>query len=795
MSPRLVSAMSQKAVGLRQNVICVSLTGNDSNPGSITAPLRSITAAQAAVRRLKGTAAGSITVYFRSGTYYLPETVVFAPEDSGEPEAPITYAAFPDENVVLSGGTRLHLNWSPYRDGIMIAKVPPGTRTDQLFINGKRQILARYPNYDPHARLNGWSPDAISRDRVGRWRDPRGGYVHGLNEPMWGSLSYVITGKNADGDVVLEGGWQQNGPNQLNTKYRYVENIFEELDAPGEWFLNEETSSLYYYPTKGLDLQNAVVETVRLKHLVEFQGTPGQPVKAIELQGLTFKECLHTFMESREPLLRSDWRIYRGGAVFLTGTEDCRITDCFLDQLGGNAIFASGYNRRLLISGCHIAGAGASGICFVGSPAAVRSPLFDPRATQTFAEIDKTPGPRSNEYPKECTVEDALIYQTGRIEKQTSPIEISMSESITIRHCSLYDVPRAGINIGDGTWGGHHIDFCDVFDTVKETSDHGSFNSWGRDRWWRLKEGKPDTFMASNQGSLPVLDAIGPTLLSNSRWRCDHGWDIDLDDGSTNYQIRNNLCLNGGIKLREGFYRVCENNVMVNNTLHAHVWFLDSEDVVRNNIVFAPYQPIEMRSWGEDIDFNFLQDPKAKQPSPATALQKLTGQDEHSVCGNAQFRNPDSGDYTVLPDSPARQIGFLNFDMDQFGVQRPALRRIARQPVLPGSAASTSMTLQHNRSRKSALWEGATVRNLVGLDEMSAMGAPGESGVVVVSVPAGSAAARSGFAEGDLILKFGRDKVDTVQDLLSDTARLHKGQFGELTVLRNYDTVIVPLEK
>ena len=60
-----------------------------------------------------------------------------------------------------------------------------------------------------------------------------------------------------------------------------------------------------------------------------------------------------------------------------------------------------------------------------------------------------------------------------------------MAQGITVRHCSIYDVPRAGINIGDGCWGGHVIEFCDVFDTVQETGDHGTFNSWGRDRFWR----------------------------------------------------------------------------------------------------------------------------------------------------------------------------------------------------------------------------------------------------------------------------------------------------------------------
>ena len=56
-----------------------------------------------------------------------------------------------------------------------------------------------------------------------------------------------------------------------------------------------------------------------------------------------------------------------------------------------------------------------------------------------------------------------------------------------------------------------------------------------------------------------------PSSCANNRWRCDHGWDIDLDDGSSNYIITNNLCLRGGIKNREGYGRVVENNIMVKN--------------------------------------------------------------------------------------------------------------------------------------------------------------------------------------------------------------------------------------
>jgi hypothetical protein len=765
--------------------IFVSPNGDDLNPGTALEPLRTFHAAQLAARELKKQRSGELSVYFRAGTYYLPETAVFTSADSGTAQAPVVYTSYPGEHVVLSGGSRIEPHWTLFRDGIMQTPVPPGTQTDQLFVNGKRQILARYPNYEPHAKyLNGWAEDAVSPERVRRWADPRGGYIHALHEYLWGSLHYEITGKDADGHLTYEGGWQTNRPAPMHKQYRYVENIFEELDAPGEWFLDRKKNILYYYPPKGLDLKNAVVEVVRLKHLVEMRGTAQSPVKWIELRNFTFRHTQRTFMETREPLLRGDWRIYRGGALFLAGTEDCRARDCMFDQLGGNCIFVSHYNRRFHAVRCHLAEACANGIAFVGDSDAVRSPLFSYDDRHTIDELDLIPGPKSDNYPKECTVEDCLIYRTGRVEKQTAAIEIDMAHRITVRHVSAYDVPRAGINIGDGCWGGHHIDFCDVFDTVMETGDHGSFNSWGRDRWWETKGIDVDALPVGKYAELPVLDMIDPTILSNSRWRCDHGWDIDLDDGSTNYHIYNNLCLNGGLKLREGFYRICENNVLVNNSLHAHVWFNDSHDVFRSNIVGAPYRPIRMREWTQQIDYNLLHDTNRKTPIPAKPLQDLSRHDEHSLETDARFVDPATGNYNVSPDSPALQLGFANFEMHAFGVQAPELKAIARTPELPSISRPKSVTLDSTRSPAVVLWEGAKVRNIVGLDEVSAAGTPGETGVTVLEAPPESAAAKAGLTSGDVILGFNNRSVKDTQDLLRYTKQAGRGTHASISILR-----------
>ena len=82
---------------------------------------------------------------------------------------------------------------------------------------------------------------------------------------MWGDFHYAITGKDAAGDVTYEGGWQNNRRMGMHDQYRFVENIFEELDAPGEWFLNEKTATLYFYPPAATDLRTATVEAVRLR--------------------------------------------------------------------------------------------------------------------------------------------------------------------------------------------------------------------------------------------------------------------------------------------------------------------------------------------------------------------------------------------------------------------------------------------------------------------------------------------------------------------------------------------------
>ena len=766
----------------------VSPTGDDANPGTLEKPFATLQRAQQAARQKRG------DVFLRGGTYYLSAPLVFTAQDSGAKDAPVVFQNYRGEKAIISGGSRLdHLDWQTLKNGILQAKVPTDLQTEEIFVNGERQILARYPNFDPKAQyFDGFAADAISPERVARWTNPAGGYYHAMHPALWGDFTWRITGKTTDGQVQFEGGWQNNRGAAAHDKIRFVENIFEELDAPGEWFLDANSHTLYFHPPAGLDLKKAVVEATRLRTLVEFRGGASHPVRWITLRGLVFRQAARTVMDTREPLLRSDWTIYRGGAVFFNGAEDCALEDSFIDQVGGNAVFVNNYNRRVVIRGTQIAKAGASGICFVGDPRAARSPLFNYDQVQQLAVIDHTPGPMSNNYPADCLVDDCLIHLTGRVEKQSAGVEIDLAQNITVRHCSIYDLPRAGINIGDGCWGGHLIEFCDIFDTVKETGDHGSFNSWGRDRFWRPNIDEVNAWVMQAP-ELPLLDAVKPIVLANNRWRCDHGWDIDLDDGSSNYVIRNNLCLHGGIKNREGFRRVVENNILVNGGYDPHVWYSKSGDVFRHNIVWTAYRPANMPPppWGAEMDFNLMQDFGAVTSAPATQLRQQSGRDEHSIVADAQFVDPAHGDYRVKDGSPALALGFVNYPMNQFGVQKPELKAITRVPELP--QPKTPVPVASARAAASVVWLGARMRNITDEGEMSAFGLPSVTGVWVQEVPADSALAKAGLRKNDVILSVNGAKTADTAAFLRQVSASPAGSSLQLGVSRDQREFVVYL--
>lgn len=715
-------------------------------------------------------------IQLASGRYELAAPIVIDEALSGTAAAPFVLSATPGAVAVLSGATSLPaLDWQPWQDGVWRARFA-GRSFQRLWLGSQRLVRARYPNLDPANKGFGGAAGATAPARVARWQDPAGAVLHALHGLQWGGLQVPILGKNADGSLLYGAQVGNNRVMPPSERDRYVENVFEELDAPGEWFHDGKQGWLYFKPLADGRPPARGFRAGAHEALIRIEGRSAE-VAHVQLRQLQFTDTEPTFLKSTEPLLRSDWTFYRVGAVTIENARDVRVEDSEFTELGGHAVVVSGRAQRVAVAGNHIHAIGGTAIAFVGRPEAVRSPLFEYHQRLELAAIDRTPGPKADVHPKDSHASDNLIHDIGRIDRQATGVQIAMAARITVDHNSIYDMPRAGINIGDGTWGGHRITHNDVFDTVRLTGDHGSFNSWGRDRFWHPDRAEMDRRAASHP-ELALLDAIEPIVMKRNRWRCDHGWDVDLDDGASNYVIEDNLMLAGGLKLREGFRRIVRNNILVGGSFHPHVWFADSGDVFESNVVMGAHQPVEIKRWGRSVDRNLF-------VAEADLLQaRARGTDAGSVVGDPRFADPARGDYTVTNTALAARIGFVNFLMSDFGVRPPRLKALAAQPAFPVPAQRA----QAAPLQAAITLHGLTLKPVETLGEQSAAGLGSKAGVIVLAVdPAGPGQA-AGLRPRDVIVGTGKDTAPAAQPI-ADVAALQTllaaGHELDLVVVRD----------
>ncbi|WP_179351281.1 right-handed parallel beta-helix repeat-containing protein [Winogradskyella vidalii] len=808
--------------------IHVATNGSDANEGTASKPLLTIEAAQKKLRASGRLGKEPCQIIIHQGTYRLNTPLRITTEDSGSEQFPVMYAAAKNEEVVVTGAQLISSKWELFKDGIYRTNVGDLNAIDQLFVDHTRQHMARYPNFnagfiptggDDSVRgkkagtvpFSGATPDAWDAKKAAEWENPEGAILNGMHRGLWGSQHYFVTGKNDKGELVYEGGWQNNRSAPPHKGYRMIENVFEELDVPGEWYHNTKDGWLYYMPEAHVNLNNTKIEAVlQIKHLIEIYGEhklpvaemvilksgnaqketvvknyeTTKPVKHIQISGIHFTGTKRTLKETIEPLLRSDWCVYRGGAIHIRGTENIIVENCSFEELGGNAVFIDSYNRHIEIKSNFFQNNGSTDVNLVGSFAAVRDPSFSfQHLPPPIDEIDTTIGPKSEEYPADCIVENNLMMRCGRFEKQASGINISMSSRITIAHNTISHTPRAAINICDGTWGGHIIEWNDCFETVLETHDHGAFNSWGRDRFWfRAGPSGPDLMdengkpMISNYiekyPNMPLWDAYQTTTIRNNRMQCDHGWDIDLDDGSTNYEIYNNISLSGGIKTREGYHRNVTNNVILGRGYTCNVPYpKPTHDIFESNILWGGtvYKSSNPTLWGGIRNKNFIHNPDAKDVVPAYGVQQQTLDDAESLYGNVLFEAPQHGDFTVSNQSAALQLGFKNFPMTGFGVTSDKLKRLAMKPQIhaPKEVASNVYV-----EKKMKGLFGAKFKTLETEAELTATGMFDTYGVLLVSVPKDSKLAKMGFKVDDVVFELNSEKIANEQDFIKNMKQL-----------------------
>ena len=126
---------------------------------------------------------------------------------------------------------------------------------------------------------------------LGGWTEPRcpvasaAGTTITMAQPCWDNSTKRVNRTDGSGRTVNLVGPSTLGNHQVPA---YVENSFELLDQPGEWYLDRTAHRVFYKPRPGEDPRFAYVVAPRLETLVSGQGTDTAPVHDIAFRGLNF---------------------------------------------------------------------------------------------------------------------------------------------------------------------------------------------------------------------------------------------------------------------------------------------------------------------------------------------------------------------------------------------------------------------------------------------------------------------------------------------------------------------------
>ena len=348
---------------VKELTLYVSVRGDDANTGGCTDPFLSIGRARDEIRSIKGTAPPDrqVRVLIREGYYFLDEPLVFDTRDSGSAEYPITYAAFPGENPVISGGREVTTDWVDYDDTMKVATLGitgPGNEVVRvLSVNGVRQRRARAPNagfFEIQEALGDTSFRYHEGDieRWKRWEDAEAVVFHSWNETRFKFLNIsederVVELRDPHARHGI--GWSgAGGPNRY-----YIENALELLDEPGEWYFDAREGKLYHWFT--CDHASARVVVAVLDHLVR-----GDNIEHVIFSGLTFSDTNWHLPHDGYPDCGDVGDIVEPSAISLNNARFCIFEGNTVKNTGTYAVEVNGSGN--VISNNHIFDSGGGGI-------------------------------------------------------------------------------------------------------------------------------------------------------------------------------------------------------------------------------------------------------------------------------------------------------------------------------------------------------------------------------------------------------------------------------------------------
>ncbi len=670
----------------------VAPDGNDQWSGKYAAPnadktdgpLATLVAARDAVRVLKKkNRSGPIRVLLRGGTYLIDEPIVIRPEDSGTTRIPITYAAYANEKPVISGGRPIR-GWKKGSGPLWTATIPQVKQGQwhfrQMFVNGHRAIPARTPNNDvfkPSGPLNPLG----DRDKARKDPSTRLGFKYrGDDLKPWPDLNDAV--------IVYYHAWttsrhliRELKPEQREVFFRnpsgwpvfwwgnkeryYVEGIRAALDAPGEFYLDQVTGVLTYYPRPDEDMSTAAVVAPAAGDLLRLEGDPvaGKFVEYLRFEGIAFQHTAWS-MPRTGTVDGQAAAFLKSAAVFARGARDCQFNRCEIAHTGGYGLWLENGCQRNVVEQCHLHDLGAGGV----------------RLGQTG--LPKEPAARA----KHNKIVNCFIHSGGHVFHAGVGVWIGRTSYNQVVHNDICDFYYTGVSVG-WSWG-----------YAPSTANHNviEYNRIHHLGWRQL----------SDMGAIYCLGLAPGTRL---RYNLIHdvmsyptgygGWGLYTDEGSTGILMENNVVYrtkDGSFHQHYGRDNIVRNNILAFSCGRGQVIRTRKEPhrsfTFERNIVYYTIPPLLGGNWtgadGFTLDHNLYWRTTGAAPSfpgDLTLSQwQEKGHDLHSIVADPKFVDPNRFDFRLQENSPALRVGFQPFDISTAGLTGPeSWKRLPRQVKRP----------------------------------------------------------------------------------------------------------------
>ncbi len=517
----------------------VSPSGSDRWSGSLPqanaagtdGPLASLEAARDQLRRTPHPAGA--TVWLRGGIYRRLQSLVLEAQDGGTPEAPVRYRAWPGEQARLLGGVLLG-DFRPVQDPAVLARLAPETRGQvlesdlsafgplaglssrgfsrptspshpELFFADQRMELARWPNegfaqikaaaaFHQEGDGHGGELGIIEAgfyyegDRPTRWQHLRDVWLHGYWAWDWANTYEELD--SFDPATGLIHTRPPHGIYGIKAGQRfYFLNIFEELDQPGEYYVDRERGMLYFWPPAELGAGEAALSLLA-DPLLHLQGA-----SHLRFEGLSLEYS-------------------RGLGVKIEGGSEVRVSGCILRHLGNfGAVIEEGHHHT--ISSCELYSLGDGGIRLSG-------------------------GDRQTLEPGGHLVHNNHIHHLGQWSRCYQPGVLLGGVGHRITHNLIHDGPHCAILLNGNE---HLIEGNHIHHVCQETGDVGAFYM-GRDYTEAGNVIRHNLFhhtQGYGMGSMAVyLDdcASGALVYGNVFYQCTRAAFVG---GGRNNRIENNI--------------------------------------------------------------------------------------------------------------------------------------------------------------------------------------------------------------------------------------------------------------